>query len=56
MLTLNKLVLNCLCILAFGLSNSGSFGDQCYVAMATLACEIHAKNDILCCVGKKEVW
>ena len=21
----------------------GSFGDQCYVAMATLACEIHSK-------------
>ena len=53
LLNLNKFVLNYSCILTFGLSNYNSFGDQCFVAMATVSYEIHSKM-MYCCVGKKE--
>ena len=42
-LDLNRLVLNSLCILTFGLSNFNSFGDQSFVAMATIAYEFHSQ-------------
>ena len=46
-LDLNRLVLNSLCILTFGLSNFNSFGDQSFVAMATIAYEFHSQRCIM---------
>ena len=44
LVNLNKLVLNCSCILTYFLSNYGSFDGQCSVAMATLAYEVCLKT------------